>query len=80
MNDDLHSVTLLAGNVCNVDHIMACLTYCLHEGKKKKCLQLSQMEREKTVIQCIIIYCIQYNAAFIAFGKIPSHTMCDWGL
>lgn len=35
MNDDLHSVTLLAGNVCNVDHTMACLTYCLHEGKKK---------------------------------------------
>lgn len=35
MNGDLHSVTLLVGNVCNVDHITGCLTYCLHEGKDK---------------------------------------------
>jgi hypothetical protein len=35
MNGDLHSVILLAENVCNVDHIMGCLIYCLHEGKDK---------------------------------------------
>lgn len=35
MNGDLHSVALLAGNVCNVHHIMGFLTYCLHEGKDK---------------------------------------------
>jgi len=58
MNGDILSVTLLAKNVCNVDHLMGCLTYCLQEGKNK-CLQLSQTEREKTVIQSIIIYCIQ---------------------
>jgi len=27
--------SLGTGNVCNVDHIMGCLTYCLHDGKDK---------------------------------------------
>ena len=35
MNGDILSVTLLAKNVSNANHLMGCLIYCLHEGKNK---------------------------------------------
>jgi len=57
-NGDILSVTLFAKNVGNADHLMGCLTYCLHEGKNKMSPAVPKIEREK-VIQSIIISCIQ---------------------
>ena len=47
MSGDLHSVILLAGNVCNVDHIMGCLTYCLHKDKDKMSPAVPDGKRKK---------------------------------
>jgi len=61
MSGDLHSVILLAGNVCNVDHIMGCLTYCLHKDKDKMSPAVPDGKKKKQLSSAL---------SFVAFSKM----------
>jgi hypothetical protein len=60
MNDDLHSVTLFAENICIANHIIGCLTYHLHEGKSK----VSSYPKQKQKKQ------LSSALSFTAFSKM----------
>jgi len=61
MNGDILSVILLAKNVSNADHLISCLTYCLHEGKNKMSPAVPKTEREKQLSSLL---------SFIAVSKM----------